>query len=56
MPLYAKQEEARLHLITLYSENEVGELLVGALLLTLYAMEHEEVRVGMMLVVVTLIK
>ena len=42
--------------MTLYLEKEVGELLVGALLLTLYAMEHAEVRVGMMLVVVTLIE
>ena len=39
--------------MTLYAEKEVGELLVGVLLLTLYAMEHVEVRVGMMLVVVT---
>ena len=39
--------------MTLYMEKEVGEPLVGALFLTLYAMEHAEVRVGMVLVVVT---
>ena len=40
-------------MMTLYVKKEVGELLVGALLLTLYVMEHAEVRVGMVLVVVT---
>ena len=39
--------------MALYAKKKVGELLVGALLLTLYAMEHAEVRVGMVLVVVT---
>ena len=42
--------------MTLYAKKEVGELLVGALLFTLYAMEHAEVRVGMVLVAVTLME
>ena len=56
VPLYAKQKCVGLHMMTLYAENEVGELLVGALLLTLYAMEHAEVRVETVLVAVTLMK
>ena len=42
--------------MTLYARNEVGKLLVGALLLTLYAMEHAEVRVGTVLVAKTLME
>ena len=42
--------------MTLYAEKEVGELLVEALLLTLYAMEHAKVSVGAVLVVVTLME
>ena len=42
--------------MTLYEEKEVGELLVQVFLLTLYAMEHAKVRVGTVLVVVTLME
>ena len=56
VPLYAKQKQVGLHLMILYAEKKVGELLVRALLLTLHVMEHVEVRVGTMLVVVTLME
>ena len=37
VPLYAKQEQVGLDLMTLYAQKEVGEMLVGVLLLTLNA-------------------